>query len=176
MLGRAGRSTRIIQRAGLGFGEGDEFGNRLRRHARMHGHDVRRAHHQTHRHVIAHRIVGQFVAQKRRQPQRAAVENQRVAVGGCVFGDFRGDHAAVIDDDALAEMRAHALRHEARDEIAAAAGLRSEHADGFVGVVLRAGAENWCGKSERQNNRHRDHRVHREHREWFSCFQHGRES
>ena len=134
MLGRAGGGTRVIQHAGPGLCEGNEFTNSLRRHAGMHDHHVRCADHQTNWRVIAYRIVGQFFAQKRRQPQGAAVEQKRITVGRCIFGNLGGDHAAVIDDHALAKRCAHTLRDQARDKIAATTSFRGEHADGFVGI------------------------------------------
>jgi phosphoribosylanthranilate isomerase len=68
VLRRAGGGRGIIQRAGFCPRQRNEFGDRLHRYARMHHHHIRRADDEADRRIVAHRIVGQLRAQKRRQP------------------------------------------------------------------------------------------------------------
>ena len=116
----------IGHRAWLGFGHVDQLLGRLGRHFRAHRQRARSGADQcnrgkrffrieTHLRLVDRRVIG----------KRHRSNQQRVAVGQRVRGDFSADDAAgaaaVIDHHLLAEQRAHVIGHDATDDVVAAA-------------------------------------------------------
>ncbi|MNY12395.1 hypothetical protein D3C86_1454740 [compost metagenome] len=92
---------------------------------------------------ILDRIVRQVLrtASRIHGHRRHGGDGQRVAVGVGARGLGRADGATraalVFHDHRLAEFLAHALRHEARDDVGGTAGReRNDHADGLAGVFV----------------------------------------
>ena len=137
MRRRAERAGGIVKIARFGLRQRDQFFDGFCRDRRMHHQYQRRGGDVNHRRELVH-AIGHLRAHVGHQPQAAAVEHQRVAVGLRLGGDVADDHAAgaVVDHDLLAEAFGEAMRYEARGEIAAAADFGGEQADGFGGVGL----------------------------------------
>ena len=100
----------VVERAGLGLGERDQFGKILRRHAGIdHQHVGLPADHRDRREILD-RVVGQAGAEARRDRLRArGSDPDRVAVGrrlgDRVGADVAAGARAVLDHDLLAEPR-----------------------------------------------------------------------
>ena len=80
MVRRAGARRTVVQSARLRFGEGDKFGDGLRRQRGIDNQHIHCARDRADRREIAQHIVGRCLNQRRR-PQRVVVEQQCVAVG-----------------------------------------------------------------------------------------------
>jgi hypothetical protein len=92
---------------------------------------------------VLDRIVRQVVGTARRIDGHGGDggDRQRIAIRRRARGFGRADGATgaalVLDHHGLAEFLAHALRHEARDDVGGAAGReRNDDADRLVGVLV----------------------------------------
>src|SRR5262249_4679077 len=85
--------------------------------------------------VVADAGIERWVDRKRacRDEKRVAV---RLGLGDLARGDGASGAAAILDDDALAEARTHALGDDTRDDvIAAAGGVGNDERDRMARVV-----------------------------------------
>ena len=104
----------------------------------MHHQHVRRIHELGDRRKILERIVGQVLEQRRVDRDRGRGEQQRVAVGrrarDLAHADVAGGAAAVVDDDALAE-----LCDSAMERMRAMMSVGPPGANGTTSVIGRSG-------------------------------------
>ena len=70
MRAGAGARRRVIDRAGLGFRQGDDVVQRFRGKRRMRRQQIRKLRQLRHRREIAHRVVRQFGIQRRTDGER----------------------------------------------------------------------------------------------------------
>ena len=116
--------------AGISFGVGDEFRQRLRGVCRIHHHDEGGARDAGDRRDVADEIEIQFRVEAHIGNGRRADQEQRVAVGGRAsdrFGrDIGAGARAVLDDDLLAEPLRERLADDARDDVGRRAGGKAD--------------------------------------------------
>ena len=164
MVGRAHAGRAVVHRARLALGECNELLQRLHGQVGVHDEDVGIGGRHGDRREVLHRVVGQCLVDGGIDRDRAGLaEQQRVAVGlglghdvGLQGGDAsrgglglghdlgaedRARAALVVDQDRLADVLAHLLRHDARDRVGAAARcIGHDQADRLGGVVGGEGA------------------------------------
>ena len=116
----------------LGFCEGNELWDVLRRHARVDDEHVGDAGDQRDRGQVAAGVVAQAVALQvgRNGDLSGGAEQQRVAIGGGADhghgADLPGGAGAVFHDDGLGERGAQWLGQQARHDVHAAAGREGD--------------------------------------------------
>ena len=119
----------------------DQFGDRTRRHRRMHQHDIAARCDQSDRREILARVVADIGIERRVDRERARGDQERVAVGlglgDLARRDGAAGAAAVLDHDGLAEARAHPLGDDARDHVVAAAGRVGHDQRDRTGRIVR---------------------------------------
>ncbi|MCX7312838.1 MAG: hypothetical protein NTV56_14195 [Alphaproteobacteria bacterium] len=129
----ARRVDAIVQFSGIGFGVGDQLGQRFKRRVRIDGDDERAAlGNHSDRREIADRIVGHRLEQKQIGRQRARqTEIERVPIGRCAGDSLPADHAGragnVFDHHRLTELARHAVAHQPRQHVGAQTGARGYH-------------------------------------------------
>jgi hypothetical protein len=130
----ANSAAGIIELAGLGAQQREQFGNRLRRHRRMHHEHKRHFREQRYRLEAPDRIVGQVAAERRIDRMRAGNPQYGVAVRRGARCGSRAQHAAasrtVIDHHLLTQRLGKRFGEQPRGDVGAAAGgNRRNHAD-----------------------------------------------
>ena len=131
----AGRSPRIVEFTRLSLRECDQFQHRFRCKARLHHEHVGRTVGHGDRREIFKRLPGKIGLQEGQQPVRAAIQQQRITVGGRTKHDFVRHHAAaILDHDLLTECAGDALCNQARAEVCPAAGFGGHDANGLVWI------------------------------------------
>src|SRR5262245_20528094 len=153
--------------AGMGAHICQELGHALRGVLRRHDQHVRRGCDHADRREIADRVPGQVGEQRLIRDQRDRVEHDCVAVrggaGGGLHADVAGCAAAVVDDDARAELGAEGLGDEARGNVDAAAGGKGrDQADRLARITLghgKWGDRGMRGRDENCNAHPTNHRV-----------------
>ena len=133
---RSGRGRPVIEFPRPRSGHGDEFLHGLRRHRGMYDENVGRVDRKRDRREVPDGIVGRMGAQQWRDPERAAVGEQRIGIRGRTGHDLAREDAAVVDDDRLAPACGEVRPDEPRDEIVAAAGRGGDDADRLGRIVL----------------------------------------
>ena len=119
----------VVEGARMGLGVGDQFLDAARGQRRRDQQDTGRPADLGNRREILVGLVGQTGHQVWRDGMRAAGgEQQRVAVrrglGRLARADGAARAGAVVDDQLLAQVLGHALRHHARHEVGGAAGRK----------------------------------------------------
>ena len=160
-MGEAGGADRcIIEGAGLGLGERDQFRHVFRRQARMDRQHIGGAADHDHRGKIRGRIVrqigieahGECVGAERRDSDGVTV--RRRARDG-VRPDGAARAGTVVDDDLLAEPHPELLRDDAGGDIGRTAGReRHDHADRLVRPVDHVPGARRSGYGERHKGQH----------------------
>ena len=120
VIGGADAGRAVVQFAGFGFGECDEFLQRFNAKLRVDHHDVGIGGGHRDGREILQRIVGQFLVDPGIDRDRPGLaEQQRVAVGigfsDEIGTDDRAGAAAVLDHNGLANAVADAFGDDARD-------------------------------------------------------------
>ena len=139
----AGAARAEVERAGLGFREGDELLQVLRRQRRLRDHHVRHRRDQAHRREVLHRVVVDLRVQRRADGERRRDQHDGVAVGRRprrrLGADVAAGAAAVLGHHRLAEARRQPLGDQPAEDVGAAAGReRQDEADRARGPgVLR---------------------------------------
>ena len=133
----------ILDVAGLGFGERDEFLDRLGRQIRIDRERVRARCEQRDRRKRLQRVVGQLV-ERRIDRMRDGDDQQRVAVGRRLRHQLGADDAAgaglVLDDELLAEPLAELRADDARQDVVEPARReRHDHPHRPVRIVVLRG-------------------------------------
>ena len=120
----------IADLAGIGFRIGDELGDGLGRHRRVHLHDVRPIRDAGDRRDVVEEVVRQLLVERGVDRVRRRDDHQRVAVGRRRDDRLRRHIAAgarpVLHDDLLAEPVRQTLRHDARHDVGRPAGRESD--------------------------------------------------
>jgi hypothetical protein len=108
---------------------------------------------------------GNVVAQERHEPEGAAVDEQRVAVGWRLRCRFHGDdRGAIVDDELAPEVGGQPGRDETRRDIRKAAGLSRHQAHGLA----RIGFARRVARAQRHPVRQQDQRHETQLRHVFS--------
>jgi hypothetical protein len=127
---RSRRRRGDVELAGIGFGESDQVGHRLRRERRVRFHDQRDAVDRRHRRNVVDKIVVEMFEQRGVDRVRRRGEEQRVTVRRRVHDRLGADIAAgagpVLDHDRLTETIRQKLRGHARDNVDLAAGRKAD--------------------------------------------------
>ena len=158
MARRAGAGRTEIDLAGIGLGVRNQFSDGFRRERGIHHQRVRRIADQADRREILARIVADALVERGPDRERAGVtQHQRVAVG-LALGDRAGaDSAAgagaVVDHDLFTEQLTHLVGDAAADDRGRAARRKgNDERDRARRIVLRAGAVETCGESDRDSD------------------------
>ena len=145
MVRAARPDRRVIDRAGTGFRERDEFLDRIGRKRGMEHQDLRIDHHQTHRRQVLEHVVGQLRVEGRGDRHAASrSEEQRMAVRARPHDRFYAHDAAgaraIVHDHLLAPGFGELLRDGAPDDIGRPARREmDDQADGLGWIGLRGG-------------------------------------
>jgi hypothetical protein len=149
----------------MGFGVGDELGERLHRQVLLDDDDLRDRAHDADWREIADWVVTDLLDERRNRDGADAADAEGVAVGRGIGDGLRADNAtgagAVVDDDRLAQRRFDVTRGQPRDEVGVAAGgIRHDEGDGPARPrVLRV--RNARGERHRQRTRQSHKLSHR---------------
>ncbi len=135
----AGRG--VVELAGLGLRERDEFLHVVGRHGRVHHHHELGAKQHRDRNEVAQQLIGLVGDQGlvdglggRHHDQGVAVGRRLRAFGGA---DHRAGARPVLHHEALLERLPQLLREHARENVGRAAGAeRHDHPDHMVGIIL----------------------------------------
>ena len=139
MSGNAKSTDAVVECAGFAFGERNQFFNTGDRQRGMYNDNHRLSYRQCDGSKIPERIPSGAPAQKWPQPHRAGVAQQAVTIRrrpGCDL--ICNNAAAVVDNDLLFPCASQSLRHETRDDVAAATRFGGDDAYGFPGIFLRS--------------------------------------
>ena len=122
---------REVELAGIGFGERNKLGERMRRHIEIDHQHIGLGADQADRSKIIHRIEADLgVEAGIGGEDRVVAQQQRVTVGPRMGHDFAGDIAArsrpIVDDEGLAEQAAEFVGDDARHNVARAAGRETD--------------------------------------------------
>ena len=139
---RRGAGRGVVELAGVGLGQRDEFAERFRRHFRIEQKQQRILPHHDDRGEVALRIVRQARPRRRHDREARGHHQERMAVGRRLGGRVGADDAArgrpVVDDHRLPERLLEIGRDEPRHHVIQSAGReRDDQLDRMAGVGLR---------------------------------------
>jgi hypothetical protein len=139
--GIADAGRRHVDPAGIGFGIGDELGNRLGRERGIDLHDEGTAHEAGDRSDVAGEVDVAVVVERSTERVGRGGKEQRIAIRRCVDDGFEADIAAgartIFDDDWLAEPLRQRLRHEPRNRVVGAAGSDADDQTNRLGWIVQ---------------------------------------
>ena len=162
MGGVADAGRRHVDRARVGLGIGDEFGDRLGRERRVDLHDERPAHQARDRSDVASETEVRLVVERGAERVRRRCKQQRIAVRRRIDDGFKADVAAgsrpVLDHNRLAEPLGQRLRQQAGDGVVRPAGGDADDETNGLGWIIerqrrwRDGANEGSRRGEAQDN------------------------
>ena len=164
MHDRALSARAVVERAGPGLGERNEFLDGFHVERRTDRQHVRHVRHLDDRGEIPDRVVGQLGERRSDGVRAGGRHQQRVAIGCALRDQVRADAAtgarAVFDHHRLAPALAEFLRDEARDHIGRPGGRkRHQQLYRFGGISLGEGAGRGgrCGDGDQETGERAGH-------------------
>src|SRR5262245_64098062 len=121
---------RHVDLAGIGLGIGDEVGNGLGRNRWVHHHGAGLAANARDRRDVVDETETELVVERRVDRMGAGDQEECIAIRRCTYDRLSSDSAAspgaVVDDEWLAEPLLQPLSHRACEDVARAAGGKSD--------------------------------------------------
>src|SRR5262249_116815 len=131
MVSGTDTGRRHLDLAGIGFGMGDELGNRLDRHGWIHLHDKGLAMNARDRRDVADQVEIELVVERGVDRIHRSGHKERIPVRGRVYDRLGGDIASrarpILDDKLLTETLRQPLSYQARHDVGGTTGGKSDN-------------------------------------------------